>query len=330
MSLHIPVIDQDVTFSLDSDQLPGPLNPKNMPYALNSSDHYFNPSTPSVVAAYGVGVKPVELLRNYAAGVAKALVSVTPALRDLPEDVRSQVEALLKQKMFELLDADPQIFTAKRRTYDQLLSDSEGSLPSPASDGDGYNALSATLFLLNGRNLSADTTSNPCGAAPDQGFVQLARGNDLNRAMISLGASLHYVEDLYSPGHTVWFSWLMTVVDASAHTAFDKLGDSYFSDEPCPYIIADNPDKKKLQKQHLQSLVQRASPISILSFSGTPKPCEQQSGKSVSLPSSIFETDLPKELMRVAHASTALWGRHSRFIACVMAALAIASSAAMR
>ncbi len=193
------------------------------PYLLNSSDHYFDPGDPNRVA-YFAGQADSGFLPRLANASAEALMACHPVLMNLPRDFREQAKNKISQQILNILKQNPNILSGQGRTYDEFYYDKDGTKPCPGADGDGYNAVISILFYLNGHSGDKDN-SNPSGLSPTKGFVSYAREQDLNQAMICLGASLHYVEDLFSPGHTVWNSWIPDPLNYHpTHGEFDNLG----------------------------------------------------------------------------------------------------------
>ena len=277
-----------------------------IPYLLNSSDHYFDPKNPNRVA-YFAGQADSGFQSLLADASAEALMASHPILINLPKDFRDQAKKTLSQQILNILKQNPNILSGQGRTYDEFKDNKEGTRPCPGADGDGYNAIISILFYLNGR-ANGNDSSNPSGLSPTKGFVSYARDQDMNQAMICLGASIHYVEDLFSPGHTVWNSWIPDPLNLHpTHGEFDKLGDSFFEDQVYPFVPVQAGHKAKLQ-----ALLQESVPVPILSFSASPNPCTLPGGKFIIIPDTAWQTDLLSVLRQMSVGSHSIWEDKSR------------------
>ena len=277
-------------------------------YALNSSEHYFDPENPSQMA----------FLNEVANDIAEEAVLSLYKLLSL--DKRRKAFELISEGVYVALSE----LEAKGRTYDQFVKSHDGSARCPVMSGEWYNAISAVLFYVNGRDDEReqlhDWDSNPSGASPTEGFVALAERGELRRACVSLGCAIHYVEDLFSPGHTCWNSWttdlpIIPISDREpTHGAFDSLGDSFFERDSSKLkgIFCKRPNLA-VRRDLLETELGNRRPRIILSFAGVPVPCTARGGKNLGLLrgdaiwNTIRTSDLGFVLFEEAGKSQQIW-----------------------
>ncbi|MBP7936378.1 MAG: hypothetical protein KA354_17195 [Phycisphaerae bacterium] len=253
-----------------------------LPDSLNSADHYFDPTNPTAVAGPWT------------------FNGVVDRLKEQNPDWSAEIE-LLRGWITALYDTLYNLSPGLVRDFDACYRGGSGYWPIAGADGTGYNALTSILFLLNGRG--TNDPSDPCGGAPHKGFIQLARqarpGDPEDRAfrdaLICLGATIHYVADLFSAGHTAWDSWwqLEGLGYAHTHGDFDQQGDLYFID---------------------LTSIQGIKPQVILEYRGGRARCTVVSGKGLGstdhpYPDGFASMDLPAALIQAATTSHDQWLR---------------------
>ena len=254
-------------------------------YAMNSSDHYFDPTQPSRTATDPVGslADDVELAAYVAERAINALPNAT--LMVLTADQKAALKAELSAF----------VQTLKKpmgRTYQEFLDKAPGTEPLDGTDGNGHNAVSAILFYLNGQ--SNKGTCNPSGLSPDEGFIRLAGKGEYQDACIALGCVAHYVADLFSAGHTDWDYTHLIYFSAPLgpnwlrHKAFDEFGDKYLS----------------YQDDLKQNTFLELRPI--LSFTSAEEVCTEK-GKAATSLRLDWDKDVPNVLRDIAMKSKQLW-----------------------
>ncbi len=262
-----------------------------MIYALNSSDHYFDPDQPTRTAEDPLVPLSESLLKL-------ALMDMDWAGRSVRFDILKSLNPNISEPVVQYLAAElkptRRTFAAYSRTEVETGSySSEASgvvITNGGTDGTGYNAVSSILFYLNGR-ADGDAT-NPSGLSPTKGFLTLAREEQYEDAAIALGCAAHYVGDLFSAGHSDWdvirglaYTWnseAPMLECVGRHNAFDTAGDKFFSEEV------------DLDKVDL---------VSILSFGPKSNVCEAMGGHVDKVTLDDWNADLPKTFLDVARES---------------------------
>ena len=168
------------------------------------------------------------------------------------------------------------------------------------ADGQGYNIISSMLYYLNGR---ADN-SNPSGNAPTKGFVPLAKEENLEEAFIALGCAIHYMGDLFSPGHTEWSSWWQLAPDRFANINTDSIPTFHHPDHKDFDNLGDTIDYKTILKQN--GITVTIHPQLILSYEDNGNRCATKGKKNLDV-SQIINKDIPDACHHWAKISREYW-----------------------
>ena len=289
-----PTIWPDAAVKYNLEQIPSKITTLfELLGSLNSGDHYFDPRSSQRGRVAGPWVFDDDDDPE------------TPQTqRSPPLDVFVGREVLKKVIQGAHGTAPAEQFTA--------LAAAAGSSPvgdwDQGADGIGYNAVTSTLFLLNGR-AEGDTT-NPTLLSPTRGFADLAKSGQWKPAELALGCAMHYVGDLASPGHTHWKSpWQLEsknppVVDQRFyhpdHEDFDHLGDTFWTDAR--------------RRDKLSRLLDGTRPTLIRRFDSSGKVCTGKGRKGMGAPGEFaWDEDLPRALLELAQPSRSLWDDHWKF-----------------
>jgi len=214
---------------------------------LSSIDHYFDPDgvtrcvdvnlASAAHMLFGDFLNVREIANIYVIDF-DTLTSIYPLLDQLDETKKDFwtspfINAVIIEDI--LRDIRQIINAGKCRTLDRKFDNYPGYWDDTAID---YNAITAMMRCLNRANGKDDL-----GICPPIGFFTKAgelsgksgeeRATILKSAWVQLGSALHYMQDLYSPGHTDWESVLdirrkLVSEDFSYHTTFDREGDEFY------------------------------------------------------------------------------------------------------
>ncbi len=266
----------------------------DMANALNSAEHYFDPRRDRRLLVFGPRVEVESCAKLAELGLSSGA------------DQRLKLATLVALHYFSLENG------WKCNVYG-----APAGRVQIGADGLGFNAVSGVLFCLNGR--AAGDGANPAGLMPTEGFIALAshcrpaddRDPWFTQALECLGVGAHYVEDLFSPGHTEWTSWCQSKAlgfPEPDHEDFDRLGDSYFSDAATSRGWFYDAATLRRQRADLEEyLSKKGRPRCILSFDGATQPCTLPARANLRIGDRDWSTDLLAVLWAEAGESRRVW-----------------------
>jgi hypothetical protein len=250
---------------------------------LNSGSHYYNPKDPLKVAGPfaiqdGLAFKLVELLMQY-----------IPVLENMRPDLQNAANVAFRNKL--TTDILLNRIKGKSRDFPQYLDQQYGESDCPIN-AYGYNALTSILLFL-----YDDTSNGPLPDLPEKSIINLAKDRQFDNtsneyfrdALVKLGTTIHFLSDLFSPGHTDWLSW-----PDDLHDKFDKLGDQFFETalhrtdiSPYPLLRFNKVTGSESDSEYLKSELHKAAVESQLIWEKAKEKPESERS-SYSAPESHF------------------------------------------